>query len=380
MTIKPNFRKLTEPLSMASYLAWLAVWYGNSYWLDRAPGNHWQAEPLMLIFLATWLWNLVTESPPDDWQSRTQLSVLVLSSLCLIALGRSGSSPILMVLAVCQFAGRLPVRSSAVLLVTINAIYFLLMLRVWQYSVSNAVINLAAFGAFQLFAFLVLHYAREVEIKAAELARVNADLLATRSLLAQTARDQERLRLSRELHDVAGHKLTALRMNLRALSQQAGQDDGRSLASADALAGELLDDLRAVVRQLRAGDGVDLEKGIRQLAAPLNGLTLDIAIDRAIQVDRVIEAETLLRVVQEGLTNAVRHGRASSVQLGLRQDGDHLRLTLEDNGRVKWPIEPGIGLKGMRERIELLDGELKLNRAPGGGLRIDVSLPIEGLA
>ncbi|MEL2266475.1 histidine kinase, partial [Klebsiella pneumoniae] len=80
-----------------------------------------------------------------------------------------------------------------------------------------------------------------------DLARVNADLLATRALLADSARDAERLRLARELHDVAGHKLTAMRLNLRALAADPVLAGREGLVLAEQLSGELLADIRQVV-------------------------------------------------------------------------------------------------------------------------------------
>jgi len=210
-----------------------------------------------------------------------------------------------------------------------------------------------------------------------ELRLVNADLVATRSLLGESARDQERLRLSRELHDVAGHKLTALRMNLRALKARPELEGSRELNQSDELAAELLDDLRAVVRQLRKGDGLSLEEGFRALALPMANLGLDVDIEPAVRVQRVEQAEVLLSVVQEGLTNAARHGRARKAWLRLRRIDDALVLELDDDGQLDWPIEEGMGLNGMRERLEGLDGGLELAPSEHGGFRISARLPLD---
>jgi signal transduction histidine kinase len=262
-------------------------------------------------------------------------------------------------------------------LLAVNSLYLWMLLFFWEASLYSALVALAAYGSFQMFAVLVLGYARTSERMAEELRLVNADLMATRTLLADSARDQERLRLSRELHDVAGHKLTALKMNLRALRVRADGRDQDALARADELAGELLDDLRAVVRQLRRNDGLSLEQGIRQLAAPMTGMQLHLEVGEDVRIERVVEAETLMRVAQEGLTNAIRHGKASQAWLRLLRDAGSWTLELEDNGRVRWPIQPGIGLKGMKERLDSLDGELDLQPSPRGGLKLTARLPLE---
>ena len=376
MALPPNLRELISPLALASYLAWAAVWFSNSHWLGSSPGGGWLADVLMVGFIVQWLVFLQREERTSAWTADLQLVVLSVCALGLIALGRSGSSPILLILVVSQFAARLPWAPAVATLVSINLVYLILMLTTWGLSWRDALLSLCAYGAFQLFAVLVLRYADQAERMANELRLVNADLMATRSLLAESARDQERLRLSRELHDVAGHKLTALRMNLRALRSRPELSDVRELVVSDELAAQLLDDLRAVVRQLRRGDGLSLEAGLRQLAAPLASFGLDVTVEQAACVERIEQAETLLRIAQEGLTNAVRHGRADHAWLSLCNEHGRLILKLDDDGRVNWPLREGVGIKGMRERLADLEGELKLSPSTRGGLQVRVELPV----
>ena len=128
---------------------------------------------------------------------------------------------------------------------------------------------LLAYLGFQLFAALTAWYARRAEQTAEDLQQTNAHLLATRSLLEESARDHERLRLARELHDVAGHKLTALKLNLTALERSDDHGAQPSIKVASQLATELLDDIRGVVAQIRQHDGLDLRQALTQLIAPL---------------------------------------------------------------------------------------------------------------
>jgi signal transduction histidine kinase len=369
--------RLLNPLALASYVAFAAVWFANSGLLGRAPSEGPWADMALLIFLLCWLWFLMSE---DDDPSPVSVSVLVLmgaSILWLLLQGFSGSSPILLILLATRLAVMFTWPVAVGLLLAINGAYFLILDQVWGANLSNSLINVAAHGSFQMFAYLVLRYGRESERMAEELRLVNADLMATRTLLADSARDQERLRLSRELHDVAGHKLTALKMNLRTLRGRADEEGREALGVADVLAGELLDDLRAVVAQLRKSDGLSLEQGIRQLAAPLGGLELHLDLADEFRMERVVEAQAFLDIVREGLTNAVRHGRASAAWLQLSQGAGHWQLKLEDNGKVSWPIKPGMGLRGMRERIESLDGSLDFQPSARGGLCLTARLPLE---
>jgi signal transduction histidine kinase len=84
-------------------------------------------------------------------------------------------------------------------------------------------------------------------------------------------------------------------------------------------------------------------------------------------------------VVQEALTNAARHAGADTLTVGLARDRtggrDGVRLTLEDDGRVRGPLRPGNGLRGMRERVEACGGVLEFATTPRGALRIDARLP-----
>jgi signal transduction histidine kinase len=223
---------------------------------------------------------------------------------------------------------------------------------------------------------MVMIYAGRAQRLADDLQAVNARLLATRSLLGETARDHERLRLSRELHDVAGHKLTALKLNLRGLARRLDGEAAAEVDRATALADELLQDLRSVVRHLREGEGIDLVDSLHEVARPFPRPRLELAVDDDARVPRADQAEALLRVVQEGLTNAARHGPAETVRARLNRIADRLVMTVEDDGRAG-DIRPGSGLTGMRERLAELDGSLEISRSALGGVKLSASLPME---
>ncbi len=231
------------------------------------------------------------------------------------------------------------------------------------------------YAGFQAFAALCAHYAHSAEATRDQLALVNADLLATRALLADAARDAERVRVARELHDVAGHKLTAMTLNLRALAIDPAFAGREELRIAQQLSAELLGDIRNVVQALRDSRGLDLATALRALAAPMPKPALALHIDDDVRIDDPALAETLLRIVQEALTNAARHAGANVLTVSLVRDGDYLRLALEDDGRVRGPLRLGNGLTGMRERIVACGGAVDFAIAARGALRIEARLP-----
>lgn len=367
---------LLNPLALASYVALAAVWMGV-VGLFGLPGEHLNSAAALLLgsFSLAWLWALLSEHSTPDWRSDASLVLLVASALGLISLGRSGASPILLILVATMLAARFPGARVVAPLLLVNLAFGGLMHWRWQAEWSWVLVSVSAYGSFQAFAALLLHYARQAESMAGDLRAVNAHLLATRYLLDEAVRDQERLRLSRELHDVAGHKLTALKMNLRQLERQASSEANGELHQASQLADELLGDIRGVVRQLRAGDGVDLGRGIEQLAQPFPRPRLELAIEAGLRLERTDQAEALLRLVQEALTNAARHGQARCLWVQLREQNGTVVLELDDDGAAAWPVKPGNGLTGMRERIESLGGTFELAPSARGGLRIVATLP-----
>lgn len=296
-----------------------------------------------------------------------------LLALGLVALApRIGTAQILLVMWVAGVAGHWPPPVAIATVGAANVVALGLLTRSGH--PAPYVLSLLYLG-FQIFAALCVHYATTAERARDALARVNADLLATRALLADSARDAERLRVARELHDVAGHKLTAMSLNLHALAADPVFAARPELAISRQMASELLGDIRNVVHALRDAHGLDLATALHALAAPLPRPRLALSIDEGVRVDDPALAETVLRVVQEALTNSARHGDATQVRVALRDTRDALLVEIEDDGRLRGPLREGNGLAGMRERIEEHGGRLRLARTGGGALRIEAELP-----
>ena len=368
---------LANPLAWASYAAWLAVWLSVSAVYGRPDaGFPALADALLFAWLLCWLSCLLDDLIPRRIHN---VAVVALTGMTAVALWflPAGTTPILLILLAAQLTDRLSTPWLAVALLAVNLYFGGVLVGVWGASPQGAFLTLLGMGGFQLFAVMVLVYARKAERMAEDLKTVNARLLATRSLLGETARDQERLRLSRELHDVAGHKLTALKLNLRGLARRLDEDAAKEVDRATGLADELLQDLRSVVRHLRETEGIDLAESLREVARPFPRPRLELHLDEHARIPRAEQAETMLRVVQESLTNAARHGPAEILRVHLERKADRLILSVEDDGRLGIEVRPGNGLTGMRERLAELGGSLEISKSKMGGMKLAACVPLE---
>ena len=362
------FRHLMQPMNLALLLTWAAVALSLPGEDPRYAALRWW---LMALFLMASLLNDLPRLRP--WRRNAMLALQAVTALALIWLApRNGTAPVLLVVLAAGLSLTWSLRNTVLAMLAIDAVFYLLLRDVGH---SSPGLTVLIYSGFQAFALLVGHYASSAERARDQLALVNADLLATRALLADSARDAERLRVARELHDVAGHKLTAIHLNLRALAADPAFAGREELALTQRLSSELLGDIRSVVQALRDNRGLDLETALRALAAPLPKLRLELRIGDDVRVTDPALAETLLRVVQESLTNAARHAGATRLSVHLHRDGAGLALRIEDDGAVKATISEGNGLAGMRERIAAAQGSFTLATTARGGLRIEARLP-----
>ncbi|WP_125773335.1 sensor histidine kinase [Antribacter gilvus] len=227
--------------------------------------------------------------------------------------------------------------------------------------------------SFQLFAVMVILGARrEAEARSA-LAVAHADLRAATALLATSSRNSERLRIARDLHDVIGHQMTALALELEVASHRATGDALEHVTRARGIAKDLLGDVRTTVGALRDVPA-SLEPTLRALVEHVPGLEVDLLVDERRPLD---EARTIavVRCVQEVLTNTVRHAGASHLRLAVTSDEDGVVVDARDDGRGATVVRLGNGLTGMTERVEELGGELRVESSPGRGFGVVVRVP-----
>lgn len=203
---------------------------------------------------------------------------------------------------------------------------------------------------------------------------------------------EERNRIARDIHDTIGHNMTALIMQLQIAEHLRGDDPARAeelIAGAVNTAKESLSGIREVVETLR-GEEAMMGSGdaIRLLAEEFSGKTgttvrLDIRGDTAEGVSgygfekrNSTAGMALYRIVQEALTNAVRHGKAMEIDVKIEYMPKEIRFHILDNGIGTVEIKEGFGLKGIRERVETFGGEVEF--VPGQGFSVRGILYLEG--
>ena len=193
------------------------------------------------------------------------------------------------------------------------------------------------------------------------------------------AQELERRRLARELHDETGQALTSILLGLKPLE---GGSADEAVAELHDLVVTALQDVRRLAVELRPKvlDDFGLVPALKRLTASFGEQTgFTIAFHSTIGERRLpSDVETaLFRVVQESLTNVVKHSHASNVSIVLTHKGDGVAVVVEDDGAGFDPdaTGDGIGLLGMRERLALLDGKLDIESAAGAGTTLVAQVP-----
>ncbi|WP_344403350.1 sensor histidine kinase [Catellatospora chokoriensis] len=208
---------------------------------------------------------------------------------------------------------------------------------------------------------------------------------------AEAARqvEAERLRIAREVHDTLGHAVSVVTLQSavaqEALADDAPEDALAALAAIRAASGGAMAELRATLGTLRSSGPRGPVPGLDRLPELLAGVDhggppVELHVSGRLDTVPAVVSTTAYRVVQEALTNVLRHAQATRVDVSVRVTEDRLSLDVVDDGRGVAPDrdEGGYGLRGMSERIALLGGTVDVGRAGTGGFRVHADLPLPG--
>lgn len=240
-------------------------------------------------------------------------------------------------------------------------------------SLRDALLSVLVYGSFQFFAVVVVWTQQREADARASLVDAYARLRATSAMLEVSSRNAERLRIARDLHDVIGHQLTALTLELEVATHTL-TDERTHVQRARDLAKQLLTDVREAVGELRTPPR-ELRDALEAVSTDLPGLHVRLAVADDVRVD---DATTLalVRCAQEVVTNTVRHAAARTLDIEVSQDHEGaVILDASDDGRGIESLQPGNGLSGMVERIEAVGGTIDFDTAPGRGMRVTAMVP-----
>lgn len=397
MTVDPQTRRpgAWDVITVGSTLGGIVAWLGAvlpaaiSYERALVPPAWWV---LALVQLASFLYLSATRTTPRRAHGPVA-ALMVITGIVVVALwGADQVSAVLMVLASGAVGFVLPTPVSFGI-AALQSIALVIILVVQDETVVWALI----YSALMFFAALMVDVvvregkAREraaaavaqLEVTNVELGRANERLQAanvelheTQQALAEASRAEERLRISRDLHDGMGQQLTALRLHLDLISRHIDDEGAEHVDQAKVLVAGVIRDVRGVVTQLRNGHVKardEIARLARSLPRPETSLDLDPAIDEAPQPVAI----SLVRVVQEGLTNVARHSQAKHAWVRITREVGAVAFEIRDDGPGLASITPGNGLSGMAERVSLVGGELTWHTALGEGFRLSGRLPDE---
>lgn len=230
----------------------------------------------------------------------------------------------------------------------------------------NIWMNASLFTAFNLFAIFVTNRFKSEKRAKEHAAHLVRELKATQQLLSTTSKRDERLKIARDLHDTLGHHLTALSLQLEIANQLCNEDVAPHITRAQNISRLLLSDVREAVSELRHEKQINLIGALTQLLADLEAVEIEFTHSPQFNTHQARIAETIFRVIQESITNVLKHSNASRCIIKLSRNDDIIFISIRDNGPLNNPYTLGNGLKGMRERIEKMDGTLHIEQDKAG--------------
>ena len=254
---------------------------------------------------------------------------------------------------------------------------------------NSVLVNVLFFGFAYLFgetAWLAARRQHQLEVQAEE-------LRAAHALAAERAVIGERVRIARELHDVVAHHVSVMGIQASAARRALAKDDGKArtaLAAVEESARTAVEELRRMLGALRAPDHPATDREVRSTpTAGLDrleelvervreaGLTAHLAVYGEPQPVPDSVSQAAYRIVQEAVTNTLKHARASTVDVRVRYLARELEIDVADDGRGPTGTSGGMGLIGMRERVAVHDGAIEAGPRAEGGFRVRVRLPLQ---
>ena len=224
---------------------------------------------------------------------------------------------------------------------------------------------------------------RAQQAEAAEVRAAQAEL--ERDAAARIAVAEERARIARELHDIVAHAMSVMVLQVGALRHKADAEDREVLEGIEDTGRSALAEMRRLLGAMRSeGDDLELapQPGMDRLEPLLDeirraGLPVELHVEgEPFPLSRAVDLSAY-RIVQEGLTNTLKHAQASQADVTIRYSPSDLQIEVRDDGAGAASGDGlGHGLVGIRERVKIYGGEMSADRANGGGFVLSARLPV----
>ena len=356
--------------------SWVGQWRNPLPDENMAHAMPWQGWACYLAFGAGYWWLTRGLGQRRQAMDYVLLAVTTLAAIGLGFFSETGLGSVLLIVAACVLPWLLPLRLGVAWLLGAQLAVVPMFMLGLEFPLVEALMQSMLYAGFSGFVFITSLVALQQSEAREEQRRLNAELRATRALLAESARVNERTRISRELHDLLGHHLTALSLNLEVAGHLSEGRVKEHVQQAHTLARLLLTDVREAVSQLRESGAIDLGAALRPLAENVPKLDIHMDIQNPLTLEDPERAHVLLRCAQEAITNAVRHAGARNLWLSAHGDGTQVVMQVRDDGDGAEHLVPGNGLQGLRERLRQCGGQLEVATARGEGFRLTMILPV----
>jgi signal transduction histidine kinase len=399
-TLTPFFNKSNISIESASaILTWLLVSGSAIYFMARASsisvGHTAIAAILFISYLIVWL--LLSRQTAYQNDRPIRLLLLALSFINVIAIYFTVPfvyTAIFMVIWSASLPYFIKAKTAFLISPLWSAALYLVYGYYWEFS--GMAISAMLFWTFNLFALVMVNTAIKEKQSREKVEIINLELLSTQQLLGQAAEQAERVRIARNIHDLLGHHLTALTINLQVAGRQLEQLDvssssetsknaiKNSIEQCHSLSKLLLSDVREAVSDIRNKSSINLEETILAMSSRLPNIDISLEYPNHIAINDVNTADILSRCIQESITNAIKHSQSKKMHIEFEQINEQITLSIK--AFLSKPVKVsktsneinfkhGNGLIGMQERLKQIEGTVSFHLS-NEAFMTDITIPV----
>lgn len=257
-------------------------------------------------------------------------------------------------------SGGLPYFLSIRMALLVGTLWSIPLLLIYQFywGHEQTYIGALLFWTFNMFAIIMVNTAKKEREAREEVQDANRRLISTQALLREATKQTERVRIARNIHDLLGHHLTALTINLQVAGIKSEGEVKQSIEQCHQLAKLLLSDVREAVSDIRDIGQLNLKQAIQDIVEQIPHLKVELDIAEELKLDDIHTADALIKCIQESITNTLRHAKGDKLAIKLYEQDHQLHMRIINNGIVPKELKIGNGLTGMQERIQALKGRI----------------------